>query len=432
MAQKRTMKLKERIFYGLGCNRFTSAYFKFLKSHTLFMIFMALPSVFINTFFMSQTDDKNVVLLYNMMNFLFTGFSMFLAVLLMRRTSAAICAIVGVALYNVMYIGLLILNTRAAEYSYLLGMFNGTASGFYWLSYGTRLAESTDDSNREGALSIQSIASSVVNLFFPMVSGAIISSLPGFTGYFAIFSLALVIALITILELFRLPKIAAKNKKTSICKCIKTVFTNKVWFLSMFSNTCYSVREGAFSFMLNIIIFQYVRSEALVGLNTFLGAGATIVSSILLMKIVNQNNRVQSMTIASTILLLIGIAFVFRMNVYTCLIYAVANSFVLLYHSFPVNGVVLSPYGVMPNSAELCPEFMAIKENFVGVGRSVGILVIMGVNALTNGDLVWQAVTLAGLSAFQYVTILVCKKCLKEVAKVKQEQAAAAEALPVS
>lgn len=423
MARNQTVKLRERVSLALGLNRFSKTYFLFLKSHTLFLIFMAIPNVFINTFFMNQTDDTNVVLLYNMLNYIFTGLGMFPAVYLMRKASAAVCAIVGVSLYNVMYVCLLLLNNNAADYAYLLGIFNGIASGFYWLSYATRLAESTTDENREGALSLQSIFSSIVNLVFPMISGAIISSLPGNTGYFAIFGLALFLALITIVELCRLPKISITNKKTHICSCLKTVFHNKVWFLSMFTNTCYSVREGAFAFMFNIIIFQFVRSEALVGLNTFLCAAASIASSILLMKIVNQNNRLSSMLLSSVFMFIVSIIFIFYMNVYTCLVFAVINAAVLLYLSFPVSGVVMSPYGVMPDAAEFCPEFMAIKENFVGTGRSIGIILIMVINLFTQGNLLWQAVALACLSAFQGITVLVASKCLSAVDDVRKNRA---------
>ena len=423
MARKNPMKLRERVYFALGCNRFGKNYFLFLKSHTLFLIFMAIPNVFINTFFMSQTDDTNVVLLYNMLNYIFTGLGMCPAVVLMRKFSAAVCAIVGVSLYNVMYVCLLILNSSAADYAYLLGMFNGIASGFYWLSYSTRLTESTNDGNRESAVSLISVFGSLVNLIFPMISGAIISALPGDTGYFAIFGLALFLALITIVELCRLPKVSITNKKTNIRFCLKTVFHNKVWFLSMFTNTCYSVREGAFAFMLNVIIFQYVRSEALVGLNTFLCAAASIVSSILLMRIVNQNNRLASMLLSAIFMFIVSVIFIFYMNVYTCIVFAVLNAAVLLYLSCPVNGVVMSPYGVMPDSAELCPEFMAIKENFVGTGRSLGIILIMVLNHFTQGNLLWQAIALACLSAFQGVTVLVAGKCLSAVEQARNVQA---------
>lgn len=422
MARNHSIKLRERVSLALGLHRFSKNYFLFLKSHTLFLIFMAIPNVFINTFFMSQTDDTNVVLLYNMLNYIFTGLGMFPAVYLMRKASAAVCAIVGVAFFNVIYISLLILNDHAADYAYLLGICNGIASGFYWLSYSTRLTESTNDSNRESAVSLISVFGSLVNLIFPMISGAIISSLPGNTGYFAIFGLALFLALITIIELCRLPKVSITNKKTSIRFCLKTVFTNKVWFLSMFTNTCYSVREGAFAFMFNIIIYQYVRNEALVGLNTFLCAAASIASSILLMRIVNQNNRLASMLLASLFMFIVSVIFIFYMNLYTCLVFAVINAAVLLYLSCPVNGVVMSPYGVMPNAAELCPEFMAIKENFVGTGRSLGIILIMVLNVFTQGNLLWQAIALACLSAFQGVTVFVAGKCLSAVDDIKKMQ----------
>ncbi len=106
-----------------------------------------------------------------------------------------------------------------------------------------------------------------------------------------------------------------------------------------------------------------------------------------------------------------------------CLVFAVINAAVLLYLSCPVNGVVMSPYGVMPNAAELCPEFMAIKENFVGIGRSIGIILIMILNVFTQGNLLWQAVALACLSAFQGITVLVASKCLSAVDDVRKNRA---------
>lgn len=167
-----------RVRSAVGGDTLGSTYYQFLVVHTGFMIFTGLPSVFINTFLMSQTSDIDVVLVYNMLNFSVRHWE---CSFLPRQCTAFIQEqfLFWEFWIQPSVLGTYLFNTRAAEYVFILGVTSALASAFYWISYSQLLTEYTDLQNRDSGMAIVSIVSSIVNLVAPLVAGALISVVGG-------------------------------------------------------------------------------------------------------------------------------------------------------------------------------------------------------------------------------------------------------------
>lgn len=74
---------------------------------------------------------------------------------------------------------------------------------FYWVPYHTEFAKLTDKSTRGRVLAIVSSIAAVIGMFVPIFSGIIITSF----GYPILFFLAAIVVSVSILPIFRLPKI---------------------------------------------------------------------------------------------------------------------------------------------------------------------------------------------------------------------------------
>lgn len=404
-----------------GVRRFERPFLKFLQSHTLFLLFTTLPGVFINTYLMGQTDDDNVVLGFNAAAYFFLTVGMHLATFVMRRFSASACAVSGVVIYNIFFLAVLLLRERASDYFWLLGLLEGIGGGFYWLSYGQCLTDTTTDQNRDPALAMINICGSVVNLAAPLFAGAVISLLPGDWGYTSIFGLALAVAAVTAFTLLRLPRMQKEKARPRLGCAYRMVFGNGIWQRGLGAMFFYSLREGVFAFILSILLFRFVRNEALVGFNTFLTGGAAIAASILVNKFVKKNNRVRCMVISVAVLFAASLFFVWQHNAVTALLFSAINAGFFVLETIPVNAVTLSLFDFMPGAPALRPELFAVKELFTSAGRAFGVLLLVAVNLLTGGSLIWQCAMLAVLSLTQTFTILAARSAETKMERLRQE-----------
>ena len=398
-----------RVRSAVGGDTLGSTYYQFLVVHTGFMIFTGLPSVFINTFLMSQTSDIDVVLVYNMLNFFGTALGMFFSAAAVHRFHSGTVSVLGIFGFNLLYLELIFFNTRAAEYVFILGVTSALASAFYWISYSQLLTEYTDLQNRDSGMAIVSIVSSIVNLVAPLVAGALISVVGGTGGYNLVFGLAFFIGLITSVGAIRLPNPKKDMVRVNHKQAFQFVLHHKVLLFSMLSEGCKGIREGAFGFILTILLYRLIKSEMLVGFNTFLSSAASILSFLIISKKIVSTNRIKYMELSVAVLLVFSIVSIFTINPVTLIVFTVVNAF---FSGFIVNsslGNFLDAIQILPRARSLRPELFAQKELYLATGRCLGVFIIMAIDHLSGSNLVWQAVSLGILTVTQIGTVAACR-----------------------
>ena len=146
--------------------------------------------------------------------------------------------------------------------------------------------------------------------------------------------------------------------------------------------------------------------------NTFLSGAASIVSFIIMNRVVKRDSRIKYMKAAAVSLFLFSVCTIFTLNPMVLILFSVMNSF---FSGFIVNSsssTFFDALQVVPGSREKRPELMMIKEFFLASGRCAGILLIVLVDCLTGGDTLWQAVSLTILSAAQFGTVALNKRAI--------------------
>lgn len=402
-----------RLKTAIGGNLLDHSFYRFLFMHISFLTFTGLPGVFINTFLMSQTKDINVVLFYNCLSFLGTAFGMFLSAAALHRFNTAAVAVVGIIGFNLLYLQLILLNTHSADYVVLLGITNGFAGSFYWMSYSQFLTEFSSLKNRDSALAILSISGSTVNLVVPFVSGIVISSVGGIHGYNVIFILAFVIAIFTAVACSRLPKSKSTKVHVQHTETVKHVIHNKSILFALLSEMCKGLREGIFGFILTILLYKFIKSELLIGFNTLLASLASIISFVFISRRVKSKNRAKYMKLAFLCLLMFSIFTLFQLNPIILIVFTMVNSF---FSGFIVNSsfsTFLDAIQVVPGSNQKRPELFAQKELFLATGRCLGVLTLVVFNTVTGDSVFWQIAALALLTLTQIGTVALCGHTMK-------------------
>lgn len=396
-------------------------FYRFLMVHTCFTVFTALPNVFINTFLMAQSDDIEPVMIYNAAFFFSTALGMFLASGVLRHTNAGLVSLVGILGYNLLYLQLILFGTRSADFAVLIGATSGFAGAFYWMSHSQRLNDNTTLNNRDSGLAILNIFISVVNLIVPTVSGVLITLIGGTNGYFAVFALAFVIAVATAIASVRLPSNGpAVHSRADYRGCLSVLRSSKALQFALVSEAFRGLREGVFGFILNVLLYQMIRNEALIGVNTFLSGGAAIASYVVITRMITAENRDRYMKFSVVVLLIFGVFTVFTMNAAILMVFTVVNS---LFVGFLTNGAqvtIFDAFQVVPGAVERRPELFAFKELFLATGRCIGIFFFVVVTRLTGGSLVWQAAYLLVLTAAQLCTLWLSRRALSLIQQYHQ------------
>lgn len=418
--QKKT-KWLARMRSMAGGDSLGEIYYRFLMMHTGFTIFTGLPGVFINTFLMNQSSSMDPVLIFNALSYSGTAVGMLLSAAVVHWLNAGIVSVIGIFGYDLLYLQLILLNGHAADYVILLGVTNGIASAFYWMSYSQLLTEYTDLQNRDSGMAIVSMMSSAVNVAVPLLAGFLISALGRTAGYNAVFGLAFAIGLATAASAIRLPKPDMKKSRVRHKQALRLMRKQKSLRFSLLSESCKGIREGAFGFILSIFLYRLIQSEALIGFNTFLSSGVSIASFLIISRYVVGANRIRYMKIALAFLFAFSVLNVFVMNPLILIVFTVVNAF---FAGFIVNssfGNFLDAMQMVPEARDLRPELFAQKELYLATGRCTGVLAILLVDRLTGGSMVWQALSLVFLTATQLGTVAASAHASSLVEKQKKE-----------
>lgn len=121
------------------------------------------------------------------------------------------------------------------------------------------------------------------------------------------FGLAFFIGLITSVGAIRLPNPKKDMVRVNHKQAFQFVLHHKVLLFSMLSEGCKGIREGAFGFILTILLYRLIKSEMLVGFNTFLSSAASILSFLIISKKIVSTNRIKYMELSVAVLLVFSI-----------------------------------------------------------------------------------------------------------------------------
>jgi MFS family permease len=392
--------------HAAGLSGFDRGFHTFLAVHTLFLVFTRLPGVFINTMMMGAGDDITSVLLYNGAFFATGAACMVLAAFVLQRTNACVTAIMGIVLYFALYALIILLGAAAGRFHLLVGFVNGLADGFYWISYGQLLANTLAPKNRDRGLAVVNLFGSAVNLLIPLAAGAIIQAVGGLAGYATVFALASAVAALTCFCAARLPCVRpeqeARAPKTDYAAAMRLVRDRPVLRDALLGQGIKGVREGAFTFILSVVLYQIVRSELMIGVGTFLSGAAAIAAYWFMSRAIKPKNRVRFMLRAVLALCACAALGMLWIAPAMVLAYSVANA---LFAGFIENGgytVFLDALTGEAGARCRHPELVALNECFLATGRCVGLGAILLVNHTLGATVFWNLFSLLAITLSQF------------------------------
>jgi len=341
------------------------------------MAYFSLESIFVNTLLLRVSGgDMQIVLVYRAVTFVFSAVGMGIVSALSGKINSVMAIRTAGVLYAVAFAILLIGMDHLTSLMYVVGALVGAAGGFYFLGHNMLLTHYTTPQNRALGLSIMTVIQGGMALLMPLVSGLVIGVSPGMIGYRVMFGLAIGAIIAQISFVRKLSAVAATPKKGQLRFALGLVWKRLTLRLMLLLELVRGLRDGVFMFFLNIVLFEIVASESIVGLNAFLAGGASIVAAWLYGRIATPRNRAGLVAISACAAVGFSALLLLNMGPFTIILLSVVNAFLAM---IVMNSSVNTSFDILGQdeaSRSVMTELMAIREVPMQVGRLSGIVVV--------------------------------------------------------
>lgn len=396
-------RLKLRLEGALGLAALGADFRRFSWIHFAFLVFTSLQTTFLNTLLLRLSDNSGIVMWYNLLNFAFNPPGTVLAMYFANKKGAVKSMYLGVALYVVMYLMFFgAMNGPASVFMPLIAALVSLAGGYYWMAYDLCIIQYSSDRSRDAALGFIGVGTGVVSLLMPAVCGWVISAFAGLWGYVAMLGFSLAVACVMLLFVKKLPEKPAPTEEIHFGRAWKRFWKTPVIMSSLWAEFIKGIRAGTFSFYLNLLLFDLVRSEALVGINTLLVGLASILAYWVLGRRVRPENRLRYIAVGISTLLCCTLVLFWRLDAVTIMLLSVINSYFSCYILNTQNSIYYAAVQKACAGRSQQLELMGVKSFFLDYGRVLGIFIVMLLPQSRLGS-VWSMVI---LTVLQYGMLL--------------------------
>jgi YQGE family putative transporter len=305
------------------------------------------------------------------------------------------------------------LGENAVNYYWAIAILLSAAAGFYYVTYCLQIVSYTNDNNLDTASGIMAMISSFIALTLPLISGFILSSFKGFTGYRILFIFVFFLSALAIIFSTKLSPVNEfdNDKRVHFREVVHALLRNKIGQRVMWITTIVGIREGTFSFFINMLIYQFIANETFVGINSFLGSISAIVSASLYGLLVKPKNRNKSVYLSVTLAGSAIALLYFKLSPATLIAFNIVNSFLGTFIVTPQTNIYFSILQRLDSIRGKGAEVHTVREFFYSTGRVVGIVLTM----LMPNSAVGSVTAILLLTASQYISAFLIGNIQKEL-----------------
>ena len=385
------------------------AYFAFLRMDVCLMAIVNIMALFVNTFIIRAGGSVNHAMVYNMLAFGSQPFFMVLAVLVSRRVSPGFSQRIGFAGYAAFFIFILILGEKAAtDFFWIPALLKSFGSGFYYVSYSFEVVEYTTDENRDAAGGIEGTVNAIIALSFPILSGLLLSAFPqgDFTGYRILFAGLLGVVAAAFFFSLRLESLHrtfdSADKKSHLGESLKALLGEKTGRFMLAMTFFKGLRVGAMGFFIEVLIFNAIRNETLVGINSTVGKVFAIIGALLYGIIVTPKRRAKSVAFASGAIILVACILFFKLDWIPLMIFSAFNSGFGIFISEPELTLYFTTIETLDSLKGKAGEIHTANEFFLAAGEVLGIGMTLLFNLLFPGSNIASTCAIILLTGSQF------------------------------
>lgn len=371
MEQKKGLNREERILLGIN---------------TLYAISVTLSNTFLNVYLWKIKNDFSAIAIFNLSLFITMPIAFYFGGRLTRKRDRLIALRLGILLQAFFYLAILFLKEKVKGIIIPVGIMQGLGAGFYWFSYNMIYFEVTGPVSRDRYNGMNGVLSSVVGMIAPLLSGGLISKMPGMKGYTWLFLTSFLLFLAATLVTFLLQKRAMKGDG-NLAEAWKEALLGGEWGKVMRAHLFQGFREGVLLFLMGLLVFLATKSEWMLGIYTFLTYFFSFISYSLVGKWAVPGRRSLLMLLSVIGLVLLAIPIQYRFQTVTIFLLGIGGAIFYPLFIIPITSTTFDVLGKDEKRVSLRGEYIIVREFFLTFGRVAGILLFLLLLQTRRSDL---------------------------------------------
>jgi len=383
---------------------------------------IALSNTFVNVYLWKQSGELIDLGLYNLFIVIFQPLAFIIAGKVSKKIDRVVVLRLGVSFLAAFFLTVLVLKDQAVNYMYLLGAIIGIGYGFYWLAFNVLTFEITEPETRDFFNGFLGILTSLSGMVGPMLAGLIISRLTNTIGYKVIFAVSLMLFTVAVMLSFFFTSRKAHGDYI-LLKIIQERKRNKNWRLITNAHVFQGLREGTFTFFINVFVYIVTKSEMALGTFSFLNSFVAFFTYIVASRWITKKMRKKAILAGGLMLYFSLFLILFQISYERLLIYAIAIGIAYPILLVPYSSITYDVIGKGWNIAQARIEYIVVREIFLNAGRILSILFFIFTVALTNETKTIPFLLLLIGSGHAFIYLFVKQIRLKESNRpLKQEK----------
>ncbi|MED0702179.1 MULTISPECIES: MFS transporter [Aeribacillus] len=383
---------------------------------------IALSNTFVNVYLWKQSGELIDLGLYNLFIVIFQPLAFIIAGKVSKKIDRVVVLRLGVSFLAAFFLTVLVLKDQAVNYMYLLGAIIGIGYGFYWLAFNVLTFEITEPETRDFFNGFLGILTSLSGMIGPMLAGLIISRLTNTIGYKVIFAVSLMLFTVAVMLSFFFTSRKAHGDYI-LLKIIQERKRNKNWRLITNAHVFQGLREGTFTFFINVFVYIVTKSEMALGTFSFLNSFVAFFTYIVASRWITKKMRKKAILAGGLMLYFSLFLILFQISYERLLIYTIAIGIAYPILLVPYSSITYDVIGKGWNIAQARIEYIVVREIFLNAGRILSILFFIFTVALTNETKTIPFLLLLIGSGHAFIYLFVKQIRLKESNRpLKQEK----------
>lgn len=373
----------------------------------LYAVSTALSNTFVNVYLWKLKEDFAVIGYYNLANYLAMAVTFVLAGRLAKQVDRVIAIRIGVALQALFYLAVLLLGGRSVELVFLLGLFLGVGSGFFWLSYNVLYFEITERHNRDIYNGFNGLITSGAGILAPVISGWIITRIDHFTGYRLIFALSLAVFLAAVAVSFMLKRRSA-NGVYRLKEILRLALDRgNHWYWVNLAMIAQGTREGLFAFLISLLIYVATGNELSLGGYLTASSVVALIAYFVVGRFMRVNWRDESILIGAVMLGIAVLPLIWDVNTWTLVVLGMGVALFYPVYMVPLTSAVFDVIGENQETARLRVEYVVARELALNVGRILSVTAFLWwVQGISEpSELRWLVLPVGFVQLFAWLAI---------------------------
>lgn len=377
-----------------------------LSIHAAYGLATTMSGLFINLYLWKLSNDLSTNATFMLFTFVFGVFSFWVGGIISKLRDRLVSYRIGIGLTAIFYLIVIVLQEKISAISMVIGMVNGTASGFYWLGFLVLFYDLVDSKSQPSFLGKQNAIFGLANMFGPALAGLIIS-LFDLIGYRVVFSIAFILFFAGALLTLKLPLDAQKKQGLNIPMLLRFNRRNndlkQMWLGWTIWGTC----EGLLGFFPSLLLFIAVKNELIIGVFSILLGIISVLSSLWHSKYNHKDRGPYTILYMWIIYFSSSIPIIAIKNVWCILLFLIVNEVsknligvTYFSHMLRIMGAIL------PRRASLRTESMILREIMLNIGRLFSILTFLLLNHFSSNLTVYLLIFAIALQGILYKIII--------------------------